>query len=76
MLIAIAVADDVDIVAEPRRIMAMANGLAAAGVPHIVDMIRDGNQNPIWNLLESIYSLTDNAEAPRDSLEMTSRMYP
>jgi len=54
MLIAIAVADNVEIVAEPRRMMAIANGLAAAGVPHIVDMLRDGDQDPIWNLSEAL----------------------
>lgn len=54
MLIAIAIEDNVEIAAEPRRMMAIANGLAAAGVPHIVDMLRDGDQDAIWNLSESL----------------------
>lgn len=54
MLIAIAAEDNVEIVAEQRRMMAIANGLAAAGVPYIVDMLRDGDQDPIWNLSESL----------------------
>jgi hypothetical protein len=54
MLIAIAVADNVAIVGEPRRMMAIANGLAAAGVPHVVDMLHDGDQDPIWNLSEAL----------------------
>ena len=54
MLIAIAVEDDVKIVGEPRRMMTIANGLAAAGIPHIVEMLRDGNQDPIWNLSDAI----------------------
>lgn len=54
MLIAIAVADSVEIVGEPRRMMAIANGLAAAGVPYVVDMLRDGDQDPIWNLSEAL----------------------
>ncbi len=54
MLIAIAVADSVEIVGEPRRMMAIANGLAAAGVPHVVEMLRDGDQDPIWNLSEAL----------------------
>ena len=33
MLIAIAVENDVEIVGEPRRMMTIANGLAAAGIP-------------------------------------------
>jgi len=54
MLIAIALEDNVDIAGEPRRIMAIANGLAAAGIPYIVDMLRDGDQDPIWNLSENL----------------------
>lgn len=54
MLIAIAIDDNVEIAAEPRRMMAIANGLAAAGVPYIVDMLKDGDQDAIWNLSESL----------------------
>ena len=54
MLVAIAVDENVEIVSEPRRMMAIANGLAAAGVPDIVEMLRDGNQTPIWNLSDSL----------------------
>lgn len=57
MLIVIAVEDNVEIVGEPRRIMAIANGLAAAGVPHIVEMLQDGDQDAIWNLSEAINSV-------------------
>lgn len=54
MLVAIAVEGNVDIVGEPRRMIAIANGLAAAGIPHVVEMLRDGDQDPIWNLSESL----------------------
>ena len=54
MLIAIAVEGNVEIVREPSRMMTIANGLAAAGVPDIVEMLRDGNQAPIWNLSDSL----------------------
>lgn len=54
MLIAIAVEGKVEIVGEPRRMMAIANGLAAVGIPHVVEMLRDGDQDPIWNLSEEI----------------------
>lgn len=54
MLIAIATEDTVEIVGEPRRMMAIANGLAAAGVPAVVDMLRDGDQDPMWNLSEAL----------------------
>jgi len=54
MLIAITTMDSVEIVGEPRRMMAIANGLAAAGIPHVVEMLRDGDQDPIWNLSEAL----------------------
>lgn len=54
MLIAIAVEDNVEVVGEPRRMMAIANGLAAAGIPHVVEMLCDGDQDPIWNLSEGL----------------------
>jgi hypothetical protein len=54
MLVAIAVEGNVEVVGEPRRIIAIANGLAAAGVPHVVEMLRDGEQDPIWNLSDRL----------------------
>ena len=54
MLVSIAVEDNVEIVGEPRRMMALANGLAAAGIPHVVEMLRDGDQEPIWNLSDAL----------------------
>lgn len=55
MLVAIAVDGNVEIVSEPRHVMAIANGLAAAGVPRIVEMLRcERNQDPIWNLSDSL----------------------
>ena len=57
MLVAIAVTGNVEIVGEPRRILSIANGLAAAGVPYLVEMLQDGDQEPIWNLSDSIESI-------------------
>lgn len=54
MLVAIAHSGDVEIVAEPRQMISIANGLAAAGVPHVVEMLQDGEQDPIWNLSEAL----------------------
>lgn len=57
MLVAVAAEDSVEVVGEPRRMMAIANGLAAAGVPLVDEMLRDGDQDPIWNLSESLDAL-------------------
>jgi len=63
MLIAIATEDDVEVVGEPRRMMAIANGLAAAGIPDVVEMLRDGDQDPIWNLSEALDHVLRNSKA-------------
>ena len=57
MLVAIAIEGNVDVVRKPRRMMAIANGLAAAGVPDLVDMLRSGDQPEIWNLSDSLKTL-------------------
>ena len=57
MLVAIAVKDDVQIVDHPRRIMDIANGLAASGIAEIVEMLCEGNQPPIWNFSEALYKV-------------------
>ena len=54
MLIAIGKTSDVRIVAEPRKMMALANGLAVAGLPKVVEMLKEGDAEPIWNLSDAI----------------------
>ena len=64
MLIAVAVEDDLEVVLNPRRMMDIANGLAAAGVPYIIEMLNSGNDEPIWNLSDALDTRlrTDNCE--------------
>lgn len=57
MLIAIDKSGDVQIVSEPRKMMALANGLAVAGLPKVIDMLKDGDAEPIWNLSDAVDSL-------------------
>ena len=57
MLVAIAVEDDVSVVLEPHKMMRIANGLAAAGVPLVVEMLHGAE--PIWNLSEGLETLLE-----------------
>ena len=57
MLVALTVEGNVEVVADPNRMMTIANGLAAAGVPHIVRMLEDGSDDPIWNLSDALEQL-------------------
>ena len=54
MLLAIGKSGDVQIVSEPRKMMALANGLAVAGLPQVIDMLKDGDAEPIWNLSDAV----------------------
>ena len=54
MLIAISQSGDVQIVSEPRKMMALANGLAVGGLPKVIEMLKNGDAEPIWNLSEAI----------------------
>ena len=62
MLVAIAMEDDVAVVERPNRMMAIANGLAAAGVPHVVEMLQSGEQTPIWALTDAVESILESDE--------------
>ena len=54
MMIAIKKTGSVEIVAEPRQVMALANGLAVAGLPKVVEMLKDGDAEPIWNISDAL----------------------
>ena len=54
MLIAISKSGDIQIVSEPRKMMTLANGLAVAGLPKVIEMLKDGDAEPIWNLSDAV----------------------
>ena len=81
MLIAVAVAGDVSVVGNPNRMMAIGNGLAAAGVPRVVDMLEGGDLEPIWNLSEALYEIlgegsSDETTKPANSASKTAGPTP
>ena len=57
ILLALAIEKTIDVVDDPGRIMTIANGLAAAGEPLIVEMLSGGHDREIWNLSESLEDL-------------------
>ncbi len=34
--------------------MTLANGLAVAGLPKVIEMLKDGDDEPIWNLSDAV----------------------
>ena len=61
MLIAIGKTGDVQIVSDPREMMRLANGLAVAGLPRVIEMLKDGDAEPIWNLSDGIDKILRNS---------------
>ena len=57
MLIAIGKSGDVEIVSNPREMMVIASGLAIAGLPKVIEMLKDGDAEPIWNLSDAVDTL-------------------
>lgn len=56
MLIAIKISKSMEIVTEPRKMIEIANGLAGAGLPKVIEMLK-GDGEPIWNLSEEIHKI-------------------
>ena len=54
MLVAIEIENNEKVVTNSNRMIEIANGLAAAGIPHIVEMLQEGGQAPIWNLSDAL----------------------
>ena len=57
MLIAIGKTGDIQIVSDPRKMMTLASGLAVSGLPKVIEMLKDGAAEPIWNLSDAIDGL-------------------
>lgn len=57
MLVAVGISGDIQIVSEPRKMMSIASGLAIAGLPKVIEMLKDGEAEPIWNLSDGIDGL-------------------
>lgn len=54
MLLAIGLTDDTEIVAEPGKIINLANEYAAGGLPDVIDMLKDGDADAIYNLSDNL----------------------
>ena len=56
-LLTISYTNDPWILEKPSEMMDLANELAAAGLPEVVDMLKAGNAKPIWNLTDNLTEL-------------------
>lgn len=72
MLIAVVVEGNLEVVLNPRQMMNIANGLAAAGVPHIVKMLNEGHRTSIWNLSDAFAELLQSDTVTEELLKSLS----
>jgi len=54
MLLAISLTEDPAIVTEPGKIIHLANEYAAGGLADVIDMLKEGDADPIYNLSDNL----------------------
>jgi len=54
VLMAIAFTKDVEVVKEPREILHIASRFAVAGMDKLLEMVKDGDAEPVWNLSDEL----------------------
>jgi len=57
MLAAISIFDDINVVSKPRQMLELANGLSVAGLPKVIEMLKNGYAEPIWNISDAMDNL-------------------
>jgi len=63
-LLAIGQTQSAEVVANPRDVMKLANGLAAAGIPRVLELLQENNLEPLDNLLDGIEGLIREKNSP------------
>jgi hypothetical protein len=54
VLLAMGYTKNVEIVNQPREVLALASGFAVAGMDKLLTMIKEGDSDPIWNLSDEL----------------------
>lgn len=65
VLMAISHTKRVDIVTEPREILQLASRFAVAGMPKLLQMLKEGDSDPVWNLSDELDRLLKKSNQPR-----------
>lgn len=68
-LLAVGYTGDLDILLSPRKIMEIASGLAAAGIPILLELLK-GDDVPLWNVTDKLLEMIS---APRPNTNSTFR---
>jgi len=59
MFLAISLTNDTAIVAEPAKIINLTNEYAAGGLPDVIDMLKDGDADAIYNLSDHLEAVIE-----------------
>jgi hypothetical protein len=58
-IVAISIAQDPFVIQQPKRVLEIANRLAADGLPRVLEMMEDGHGKPLWNITHHLLELLD-----------------
>lgn len=61
-LLAISLSGDAFIIDEPRKVIDMANDMAAIGLPRVIEMLQSGQGKPLWNIAYHLQVLLQEPE--------------
>lgn len=50
----LSITNDVNSLAEDRKVFEFATALANAGIPHVIQILSDSDTKPLWNILDAI----------------------
>jgi len=56
-LLAISFTGDPWVIEDPRKVIDLANELAATGLPEVIGMLAEGDAQPIWNMTDHLVEL-------------------
>jgi hypothetical protein len=54
VLLAIGYTKNAEIISQPRDVLAIASGFAVAGMDRLLEMLADGDSEPVWNLSDEL----------------------
>jgi hypothetical protein len=65
VLMAISQTKNVEIVKEPREVLQIASKFAVSGMDSLLEMLKEGDSDPVWNLSDELDRLLKKVASPR-----------
>lgn len=72
VLLAIGHTTSVDVIRQPREILAIASGFAMAGMNRLLEMLTEGESEPVWNLSDELDRLLKKSSGTQSGVSPVS----